>query len=180
MGEIVEVDTLITLNNFYETEENIADFIMSIDKTSDLLDKEQILKYIEKYEKENSIIFNEEQKNAISGASINNFFIISGGPGTGKTTIIKAIVDIYEKMNPRVTVNDITLLAPTGMAAKRITESVGRKSSTIHKFLKWNKETKEFNVNRFNPSDTKLIIVDESSMVDIFLFNSLIDALMLM
>lgn len=62
MGEIVEVDTLITLNNFYETEENIADFIMSIDKTSDLLDKEQILKYIEKYEKENSIIFNEEQK----------------------------------------------------------------------------------------------------------------------
>lgn len=178
MGDIVEVDTLITLNNFYETEENIADYIMSIDKTSDLLDKEQILKYIEKYEKENSIIFNEEQKNAISGALINNFFIISGGPGTGKTTIIKAIVDIYEKMNPRVTVNDITLLAPTGRAAKRITESVGRKSSTIHKFLKWNKETKEFNVNRFNPSDTKLIIVDEASMVDIFLFNSLIDALM--
>ena len=103
--------------------------------------------------------------------------ILTGAPGTGKTTTIKAIVDIYEEMNESTELKDITLLAPTGRAAKRISESVKRKASTIHKFLKWNKETKEFSVNRYNPVDTKLVIIDEFSMVDIFLFNSLLEGL---
>ncbi len=132
---------------------------------------------INTYEKVNDIKFNTDQKNAVINSLTNNFFIISGGPGTGKTTIIKAVVDIYEQLNPSITSSDITLLAPTGRASKRLSESVLRKTSTIHKFLKWNKETKEFSVNRFNPVKTKLVIIDEVSMVDIFLFNSLLDGL---
>ena len=174
---VIEVDEFITLNMFYETEVEIADTINYLNKIKPTFNKEDIDVYINKYQKENNITFNNSQIEAIKGSLLNNLFIITGGPGTGKTTIIKAVVDIYEKLCGDIELKDITLLAPTGKASKRITESVHRKSSTIHKFLKWNKETKEFSVNRFNPVDTRLVIIDEFSMVDIFLFNSLLDGL---
>ncbi len=175
--DIAIVGEYITTNEFYETEANIASTINFLSKISDGYKIESINKRIDDYEKKNNIVFNEIQKEAIRGSLINNVFIITGGPGTGKTTIIKAVVDIYEELNPDIEAKDITLLAPTGRAAKRMAESVKRKASTIHKFLKWNKESKEFSVNRYNPVDTKLVIIDEASMVDIFLFNSLLDGL---
>ena len=175
--DLVEVGEYITTNEFYETEANIASTINFLSKINDGLNLDTINKRIEAYETKNNIVFNEVQKEAIRGSLINNVFIITGGPGTGKTTIIKAVVDIYEDLNPDTEIKDITLLAPTGRAAKRMAESVKRKSSTIHKFLKWNKETKEFSVNRYNPVDTKLVIIDEFSMVDVFLFNSLLEGL---
>lgn len=175
--EVIKVNGYYTLKEFYLTEMNISEVVKGLISINNLEEESKVLKEIEKYENKNNIEFNSEQKNAIKGALNSNFFIITGGPGTGKTTIIKAIVDIYEEMNFDTELKDITLLAPTGRASKRITESVKRKASTIHKFLKWNKETKEFSVNRFNPSNTKLVIIDEASMIDIFLFNSLLDAL---
>ncbi len=175
--DVVEIDEFITLNMFYETEVEIANTINYLNKIKNTFDIEDINKEIERYQKENNIIFNNSQREAIKGSLLNNLFIITGGPGTGKTTIIKAVVDIYERLCGDIELKDITLLAPTGKASKRITESVHRKASTIHKFLKWNKETKEFSVNRFNPVDTRLVIIDEFSMVDIFLFNSLLDGL---
>lgn len=176
-NDVIEVDEFITLNMFYETEVEIANTINYLNKIKNTFDIEDINKEIERYQKENNIIFNNSQREAIKGSLLNNLFIITGGPGTGKTTIIKAVVDIYERLCGDIELKDITLLAPTGKASKRITESVHRKASTIHKFLKWNKETKEFSVNRFNPVDTRLVIIDEFSMVDIFLFNSLLDGL---
>ena len=175
--DIIKVGKNLELSSFYETEKSIKKFIVNKDKKTLKITDEKLNKYISDYEKHNNITFNDDQKSAVITALKKDFFIITGGPGTGKTTIIKAIVDLYEKINRFVLPNDIVLLAPTGRAAKRISESVHRKSSTIHKFLKWNKETKEFSVNRFNPSSAKLLIVDETSMVDIFLFNSLLDAL---
>ncbi len=175
--EVVKVKEYITLNYIYETETSVASSIDYLTKITDVNSKEKIESMINTYEKVNDIKFNTDQKNAVINSLTNNFFIISGGPGTGKTTIIKAVVDIYEQLNPSITSSDITLLAPTGRASKRLSESVLRKTSTIHKFLKWNKETKEFSVNRFNPVKTKLVIIDEVSMVDIFLFNSLLDGL---
>lgn len=177
VGKIIEINNLLTLSEFYEVEANIASSVNYLCSIKEKIDKDKIIKEIDKYEKKNSIIFNDCQKEAIEGSLSNNMFIITGGPGTGKTTIIKAIVDIYEELHEDTEMGDITMLAPTGRAAKRIAESVNRKASTIHKFLKWNKETKEFNVNRFNPSNTKLVIIDEFSMVDIFLFNSLLEGL---
>jgi len=175
--DVILVDDYVTLSEFYETEESIASSINVINSIKCSFEETRIEKEIDNYEKTNSIKFNECQREAIKGSIVNNLFIITGGPGTGKTTIIKAVVDIYEKLCSNLELKDITLLAPTGRAAKRITESVKRKASTIHKFLKWNKETKEFSVNRFNPSDTKLVIIDEASMVDIFLFNSLLEGM---
>lgn len=176
--EVIETEEFVTLSTFYNVESDIALRVKELNniiKTD--FKEEDIDKYIEKYEKKNNIIFNDTQKRAIKGSLVSNFFIITGGPGTGKTTIIKAVVDIYEKLLPNLTEEDITLLAPTGKSSKRLNESVKKKSSTIHKFLKWNKETEEFSVNRFNPVKTKMVIIDEVSMVDIFLFNSLLEAL---
>lgn len=175
-NSIIEVNEYLTTSEFYETESNIASAINHLANISSEFKEEKILKEISIYESDNDIVFNECQREAILGSLLNNLFIVTGGPGTGKTTILKAIVFIYSRLTS-VESKDITLLAPTGRAAKRIMESVNRKASTIHKFLKWNKETKEFNVNRYNPADTKLVIIDEFSMVDIFLFNSLIDGL---
>jgi len=176
-NDIIKIDNNLTLREFYETEANISYSIKNINKIRNSFEEDEIKKEIEIHEKDNKISFNDIQKEAILGSLINNFFIITGGPGTGKTTIIKAIVDIYEKLDVNLEQGDITLLAPTGRASKRISESVNRKTSTIHKFLKWNKETKEFSVNKWNPSNTKLVIIDEASMVDIFLFNSLLEGL---
>lgn len=176
-GDIVKEGEYITLNEFFETEEEIASTINYLANTIVEIDDVKIDKKLEIYEKDNGIVLNETQRNAVRGAIKNNVFIITGGPGTGKTTIIKAIVDIYSEIYNVKESKDLTLLAPTGKAAKRLAESVNRKTSTIHKFLKWNKETKEFSINRYNPIDTKLVIIDEVSMVDIFLFNSLLDGL---
>lgn len=177
MGYVMQVHELVTLSEFYETEASIASTINHLVSIRDDVKEEVILREISSYERLNNVIFNEEQREAIKGSLTNNLFIITGGPGTGKTTIIKAIVDIYESVHEDTELKDITMLAPTGRASKRIQESVNRKASTIHKFLKWNKETKEFSVNRFNPSDTKLVIIDEFSMVDNSLFNSLLEGL---
>lgn len=175
--DIILHEEYITLPEFYETEMNIASTLNYLSNILSDIKEEKIEKRLELYEKDNNIKFNEIQKKAIKGALLNNIFIITGGPGTGKTTIIKAVVDLYSELSGGLNEMDITLLAPTGRAAKRMAESVLKKTSTIHKFLKWNKETKEFSVNRFNPVNTKLVIIDEASMVDIFLFNSLLDAL---
>ncbi len=174
---IIEVNDYITLSMFYETEQGIYNVISNLSKIKSDISESRIDKEIVRYESENDISFSKKQKDAIKRAIIENVFILTGGPGTGKTTIIKAIVNIYERVSGNLEKKDITMLAPTGRAAKRISESVKERASTIHKFLKWNKETEEFSVNRFNPSDTKMVIIDEVSMVDIFLMYNLLDAL---
>lgn len=126
------------------------------------------------------IKYNSKQKDAVKKAIENNFLIITGGPGTGKTTIIKAIVETYEqinKLNYDTLTNSLALLAPTGRASKRMSESTNYPASTIHRFLKWNKETSEFMVNENNKSSAKLVIIDEASMIDINLFYSLLKGL---
>lgn len=127
-----------------------------------------------------NIKYNELQKESVKSALENNITIITGGPGTGKTTIIKAIVESYKSVN-NYTMDDLNkylvLLAPTGRAAKRIKEATGFYASTIHKFLKWNKETDEFMINENNKSYAKFLIVDETSMIDIFLLDNLFKGL---
>ncbi len=123
------------------------------------------------------VSYNLEQKNAIKNALENRITIISGGPGTGKTTIINAITRLFierNKLSPIDVITNIALLAPTGRASKKLAESTHLPAMTIHRYLKWNKDTNDFAMNEYNKNNHKLIIVDEVSMIDTFLFDSLL------
>ena len=133
-----------------------------------------IEKILKRIEKKSNIELSEKQKDAIFAINDNNVTIITGGPGTGKTTIIKSIIDIYEEKGYKV-----VLAAPTGRAAKRMTETTGKEASTLHRLLEIGKIDEDSLYKTINdyegaPIDADLIIVDEMSMVDMFLINYLL------
>ncbi len=135
---------------------------------------------IKKLEESLNVSYNLEQKKAIRNALENRVSIISGGPGTGKTTIINAITKLYieiYKLSPIDCITSIALLAPTGRASKKLAESTHLPAMTIHRYLKWNKDTNDFAINTYNKNYHRLIIVDEVSMIDTFLFDSLLKGL---
>jgi exodeoxyribonuclease V alpha subunit len=178
-GKVCVFDNKYYIKEMYEQEENVCNAIYNLVNKRKLQYK-KIDNYIENLEKENDILYNEEQKQAIKASLQNNITIITGGPGTGKTTIIKAICSLYmslENLNINDAIERIALLAPTGRASKRMCESTNLPSSTIHRFLKWNKETGEFLINEFNKDKHKLIIIDEVSMIDLSLLDSLFKGL---
>jgi len=177
--EIVVQDDKYFLKEYYDYEEDIADNLFLINQHS----KEKVTHFdelIAGIEAEYDVKYNVFQKKAIKNALTNRISIITGGPGTGKTTIINSIVKLYMRINNlnyREVINDIALLAPTGRAAKKMSDSTGLPASTIHRFLKWNKEKDEFQVNEYNKNYCKLVIVDEVSMIDTYLFASLLKGL---
>ena len=175
-NKIVIEQELYYLTENYEAEQEIAENLYDIN----VLNKTPIYDFdneINELEKEIGVNYNEDQKQAIKKALENKVTIISGGPGTGKTTIINAIVKMYIKMHnysPMETIANIALLAPTGRASKKMSLSTGLPAMTIHRYLKWNKDTNNFGVNEFHKTNENLIIVDEMSMIDINLFNALL------
>lgn len=163
----------------YDAEEYIANRINYL-INKDITKYKNIDMRINELEDKYQITYSDKQKEAIISSLENNLTIITGGPGTGKTTIIKAIVDLYKllnKFNDKELIKNIALLAPTGRASKRMSESTSLPASTIHRFLKWNKEADEFMVNEYNPDFSKFIIVDEVSMIDNRLMDSLLRGL---
>ncbi|NLL44912.1 MAG: ATP-dependent RecD-like DNA helicase [Mollicutes bacterium] len=167
------------LKELYEAEINVARKIYKLVKIPSIKYQE-LDEYINALEKENNIKYNDKQKEAIIKALENNIVIITGGPGTGKTTIIKAIVKLYKELN-NLSNNElnelVALLAPTGRASKRLSETTDMPAMTIHRFLKWNKELNQFGINEYNKANSKLVIIDEISMVDISLLDSLFKGL---
>ncbi len=172
---IVKYDNNYYLQENYQNEIDIAELLYKIAnkniKSKDYSDK------IAKLEENLHITYNDTQKMAINKALNNNVTIISGGPGTGKTTIINAIVKLYVAENHLTNldiIEQIALLAPTGRASKKMSLATNMPSSTIHRYLKWNKDTNEFMINENNKNYQKLIIVDEVSMIDEALFTALL------
>lgn len=172
-------DDKFYLMDVYDAEANIASTIKYL-VNKEKKEYKNIDNYITELENKNNIKYNDIQKEAIVKAIINNVTIITGGPGVGKTTIIKAIIDIYCKINKLKSdqkEDTIALLAPTGRASKRMMESSNFKALTIHRFLKWNKESNTFGINEYNKDFHTLIIIDEVSMIDNSLFDSLLKGL---
>ncbi len=137
-------------------------------KENDLVDQ-----FLKKVEDEEGIKYSDNQIDAIKSCLSEGVSIVTGGPGTGKTTIMKAIIKVYQLLNPE---NEIVLTAPTGRASKRITEITGAYSMTIHRLLKWDLHSNYFAKNENDPLIGDLLIIDESSMVDTFLFSKLLAA----
>lgn len=164
-------DDKIYHSSQYLAEKIISNFLKKFNVQKDI-DFSYILEDLKILEKSEGIKYAKSQKNAILNAFKHNFSIITGGPGTGKTTIIKAII----KLHKMYTNDEIVVLAPTGRAAKRINELNDVDAKTIHSLLKWNKETNTFNHNHENPLFLDTVIIDEFSMVDNYVFSKFIDA----
>lgn len=164
----------IYLTAFYNTEEEIAYRLLKLQAAPNLKKIGDLKSELTKIEATSKIELSEKQKEAIKLVNGSNVTIITGGPGTGKTTIIKNIIDIYEGKGKKV-----VLSAPTGRAAKRMTETTGKEASTLHRLLEIGKidddslykSTKEY---EGAPIDGDIIIVDEVSMVDMFLMSYLL------
>ena len=172
---IVKDGDNLYLQKNYEDEIIISELLKKIENKQNK--KKNYEDKIKKLEEKLHITYNDDQKKAIETSLNNNITIISGGPGTGKTTIINAIVKLYieeNKLFGTSIIENIALLAPTGRASKKMSLSTGLPAQTIHRFLKWNKDSNDFQVNEHNKNFQKLIIVDEMSMID----NSLMAALL--
>ena len=169
--KIIIEDKRYYLRKFYEAEKYICERLCFLNDMS-INSNISIDKYINNKEKDDKIKYDEIQKKAIYSGVNNNITIITGGPGTGKTTIIKAIVNIliHEK---KLKKDDIALLAPTGRASKKLMETTGISASTIHKYLGWDKDTNTFATDEYSPNGQKYIIVDEVSMIDTLLMEAL-------
>ena len=172
---IIEEDRYYLTDN-YEMEIYIADVLKDINnrRKSKIVNFNKLLNDVES---EVKVKYNDEQKLAIKSALENNVCIITGGPGTGKTTIIDGLVRMFRIINDWYIEDDyekIVLLAPTGRASKKMAESTKSGSSTIHRYLKWNKDDDTFAYNEHNKRNPKVIIIDETSMVDTYLLNHLL------
>ena len=167
------------LYDLYYAEENIVNTLKYLN-SKPLNKYDNLEEIIQRVESNFSIEYNDLQKDAISEAIINNVSIITGGPGTGKTTIIKAIIEVYKRINKlemEELGTELALLAPTGRASKKLQQLTGYEAMTIHRFLKWNKDLDQFAVNEYAKDNSKLIIIDELSMVDLLLFDNLFKGL---
>lgn len=180
-GEIVveqrEGEEWIYLASFYQAEEEIAYRIKRLQASKNAKHIENIEVELQEIEKNSELELSEKQREAIKEINENNVLIITGGPGTGKTTIIKTIIDLYENRGKKV-----VLAAPTGRAAKKMTEATGKEASTLHRLLCIGKLDDEGIYNKNNtydgePIDADIVVVDELSMVDMFLMNYLLKSI---
>lgn len=169
---IIKEDKRYYLTNDYLDEVYIAKEVVNRLKNKKITEKD--IKIVEEIEEKLNISYNIYQKDAILKSLKSNFLVITGGPGTGKTTVIYGIYRALKKDNPK---SKIKLLAPTGRASKRLSELTLEEASTIHRFLEWNKDSNTFSLNENNKSDASIVIVDEFSMVNNSLFASLLKAL---
>lgn len=174
--QIVRKEEKYYLKEMYEAETLITKRFRMLSHEEDKVIKDIDLK-IKELEELLGITYNEQQFLAIKNSILKKFIIITGGPGTGKTTIMKGVTELYRTINKlgySELQEKIALLAPTGRAAKRMSESTLLKASTIHRFLKWQKETNKFQVNEYNKSRVEFVIIDEASMIDTYLMANLL------
>ncbi|MCP3875328.1 MAG: ATP-dependent RecD-like DNA helicase [Desulfobacteraceae bacterium] len=170
--EIDEDETRVYLKRLYQAESGIANrmkAILSMSNTSYKITKDQIL---ENVLTRLAVKLSKEQLNVVTKVLQEKIVVITGGPGTGKTTLIRALCEVYKLKDLKV-----VLSAPTGRAARRLSQVTGKKASTLHKLLGFDHESGIFEKNFANPLALDVFIVDEASMVDTMLMYRLIEAM---
>ncbi|MGB4782606.1 ATP-dependent DNA helicase, partial [Candidatus Methylomirabilis sp.] len=163
----------VYLASLYAAEEGVTRRLLALAEEGDAppadIDIERAILWAEQV---NRLSLAEQQKEAIREALIRKVLVITGGPGTGKTTILRCILQILEKKHRRM-----LLCSPTGRAAKRMSEATGRQAKTIHRLLEFSPKDGRFKRDQHRPLDADLVIVDEASMIDVVLMNSLLKAI---
>ena len=176
-------DTSVFLSHFYHAELNVARKLFDLSKAVPEDQKQGLqqlaIRAAKTFEEETGLILSQEQQQAVVEAASNGVLVITGGPGTGKTTTINTILHLLTSLGLK-----IELAAPTGRAAKRMTEASGRESKTLHRLLESthiaeDSRRQTFQRNEDNPIETDVLIIDEASMVDIMLMQSVLKALSL-
>ena len=169
-------ERVVYASQYYQIELHVAQMLKALDLKEEIDEKRMRLQ-MERLEKAHEIALDEKQRRAVEEAARNGLLVITGGPGTGKTTTINAIIQYFELEEL-----DILLAAPTGRAAKRMTETTGYDAKTIHRLLELSGIPDEssagihFERNSGNPLEADVIIIDEMSMVDLFLMHALLSA----
>ena len=180
ISEMIEENKLyrhgekLLVDLYEEAEKSIADHLLTfMGMEAHGFEQTKIDEQIHAIEERDHIVFDESQREAMALFLESPLMILTGGPGTGKTTIVKAAIDVFSRMNRDC---PISLVAPTGRAAKRLSELTGLESQTIHRLLKWDIQKNEFMHDAQHPLETSLLIIDEFSMVDTVLFARLLEA----
>ena len=167
-----EKDKAVYLAKFHLSETSIVTRMKTLIKSPKSIRKIDSDKAIDWVQKQLAITLAKRQMEAIKCAAENKVMIITGGPGTGKTTIINAILKIFSKLRVK-----IMLAAPTGRAAKRMSEATGHEAKTIHRMLEYSIRKGGFQKNEEKPLDCDLLVVDETSMIDTILMHHLLKAI---
>jgi exodeoxyribonuclease V alpha subunit len=162
----------VYLTPLYVAEVNVAKRLKTLIESPKQLLPIDMEKAIDWVQGANHIDLAETQKQALRKAIAGKVLVLTGGPGTGKTTLVNSLVRILEKKGQR-----IVLASPTGRAAKRLSEVTGREAKTIHRLLEYSPAEGGFKRNEDNPMDADLVVIDEASMVDILLMNHLLKAI---
>lgn len=172
-GYLVNEQGSIFPFKLFEAEENSSDKIdLLMKKGERQLDKAKLMTALKHVEKRHEIVFDEKQRVAVVSAILNPVTILTGGPGTGKTLCVNGIIELADELGVKY-----VLCAPTGRAAKRLSEVSEREAKTIHRLLEFDPNSGSFRKNGEQPIDAELVIVDEVSMVDIQLFEALTEAI---
>jgi exodeoxyribonuclease V alpha subunit len=172
LAEFAENNKAVYLAGYYTAEKNLATRLKTLINSPQSIRKIDAEKAIQWIQEKLSINLAEKQIEAVKCAAENKVMIITGGPGTGKTTIINAVIKIFSAINTK-----IMLAAPTGRAAKRMAETTGTEAKTIHRLLEYNMRKGGFQKNEESPLDCQLLIVDEASMIDTLLMHHLLKAI---
>jgi len=170
--ELIRDDTRIYLAALYKAETAVAERLIALQHTDRGFRPIVVDKAVQWAEQRMKLHFAPMQVEALQTALAEKVSVITGGPGVGKTTIIRALVDVYRTRGLK-----IALAAPTGRAAKRMEEATHHAASTLHRLLKFNPSAHGFDHNRSNPLEIDVVILDECSMIDIALMHSFLDAL---
>lgn len=172
--QLIQEEDMVFSTVQYDSEVNIAQRLMAFPLVeNDPYDQQKLALAIEEVEEEFDIHYDQQQKAAIDHFFQEDVLIVTGGPGTGKTTIVKALVKLYKKLYPS---QMIACCAPTGRASKRLSQLTDNPATTIHSLLRWDLESNRFGKNQEDPILVDLLIIDEFSMVDTYLFSAILNA----
>ncbi len=172
MGEVVENETLIFKPTFYHTECNLAEKLQVQSLVPLVVEQARVENWLERFTESRRLDLSEQQRGAVMDSACHKVMILTGGPGTGKTFTTRTIVALWKAMGKQ-----IGLAAPTGRAAQRLGEMTGLEAKTLHRLLEFDPSTMGFKRDEDNPLPFEAVIVDEASMLDLFLAHSLLKAI---